>query len=188
MAFITVEDFTAVAETTIFSEPYERCRSAIEQGAIVLAKGRVEAPQNYTEGEEAVPKMIVNDVVLLTDIKGRDRMRRAKNGAPRQQRLNNFGGPAAKPAAPVARPAAPVSPEAKGAVHIRCLSSSQESLEQIRQLIKQNPGPTPVFLHIKNGEGEQVLNLGQGFTVRVTKLLLERLEELLGSEMAWLEE
>jgi len=30
--------------------------------------------------------------------------------------------------------------------------------------------------------------LGQGFTVRVTKLLLERLEELLGSEMAWLEE
>ena len=188
MAFITVEDFTAVAETTIFSEPYERCRSAIEQGAIVLAKGRVEAPQNYTEGEEAVPKMIVNDIVLLTDIKGRDRMRRAKNGAPRQQRLNNFGGPAAKPAAPVARPAAPVSPEPKGTVHIRCLSSSQESLEQIRQLIKQNPGPTPVFLHIKNGEGEQVLNLGQGFTVRVTKLLLERFEELLGREMAWLEE
>jgi len=59
MAFATIEDYTGVLETIIFSEPYEKFREILQVDRLILVSGRL----STREGEAA--KVIVNEVVPL---------------------------------------------------------------------------------------------------------------------------
>jgi len=59
MAFATIEDYTGLLETIIFSEPYEKFREILQVERMILITGRL----STREGEAA--KVIVNEVVPL---------------------------------------------------------------------------------------------------------------------------
>jgi DNA polymerase-3 subunit alpha len=56
MAFVTLEDFTGTVEATVFADLYERSRAAFVQGAVLEARGRVNAR------DEEAPKMVLQSL------------------------------------------------------------------------------------------------------------------------------
>ncbi len=197
MAFATLEDFTAGVEITVFSDTYTGCREALEPGAVVLVKGRVEMASGEEEGEGGMPRMVVNDVALLNDLRGRERLRRRGNPPPKPPtRQSRDGNGAAPPAgrpelSPKGAEGAPgqvaAAPRPTGSLHIRLSTEAAEALAEVKSIIQRNPGRAPVLLHLTAGTHEQTLKLGEDFTVQPTNLLLNRLEAVLGKETVWLE-
>jgi len=190
MAFATLEDFSAGVELTIFADAYSRCRQALEAGAVVLVRGRVETAAPGEEGEEGVPRMVVSDIVLLSDLKGRERLRRRNSLPPRRSR--NGTAEAIPAPSPFARPSALESPaaaagEGRPTVHIRLSSPPAIALEEVKRLLRQYSGPAPVLLHLDCGAGRQTLKLGREFGVQPTEIFVKRLEAVLGEKTVWLE-
>jgi DNA polymerase III subunit alpha len=187
MAFATLEDFTGVLEMTLFADVFTRCGRALESGAIVLAKGRAEAAA-APEGEENEPasaKMVVSDLVLLTDIKGREQIRRRGgngNSRPGPSRMKSPPPPPTKASPP------PAPKPTTGKLHIRMAAPENGTMEEIKRLIRQHAGPAAVLLHLDCGPGKQILRLGPAFRVQPTETLLQSLEQMLGKESAWLEQ
>jgi len=184
MAFATLEDFTGVLEMTLFADVFTRCGKALESGAIVLAKGRAEVTSSTPgeDGETASAKMIVSDLVLLTDIKGREQIRRRGNGNSRPGLNRTKPTPPAAKASPTPAPKPPT-----GKLHIRMAATENCALEEIKRLIRQHAGPAAVLLHLDCGPGSQILKLGPAFRVQPTETLVQSLEQVLGKESAWLE-
>ena len=56
MAFVTIEDLSGTVETTLFSDLYERSRTALLPGSVVEARGRVNVR------DEADPKMVLTAI------------------------------------------------------------------------------------------------------------------------------
>ena len=214
MAFVTLEDFTAAAELTIFADMFERCRSVLELESIVLARGRVEASSRDEENESATVRMVVNDLASITDLKGRERvMQRRGNQAPnrpaqarsaRPERAASAphngqnAGSSARPPAYQAKPPAqphpsPAPPQSAQtavgaeALHIRLRDSAPNRLSEVKRLIQQHAGPVPVILHLDTEAEQRVLRLGAGFAIQPSDTFIGRLEELLGKDAAWLE-
>jgi len=59
MAFVTLEDMKGSVETTVFADLYERSRAALQTGAVVEVRGRV------NQREDAMPKMLLLAVKSL---------------------------------------------------------------------------------------------------------------------------
>jgi len=60
MAFVTLEDFTGRAEVIVFSKCYAKRQDELRRDAAVIVEGKV------STREEAVPKVVVSDVVPLS--------------------------------------------------------------------------------------------------------------------------
>ena len=63
MAFITMEDLYGSLEVVIFPKTYERCRDCVEVDRIVCITGKLDLK------EEGNPKMLADDIKLLSDVK-----------------------------------------------------------------------------------------------------------------------
>jgi DNA polymerase-3 subunit alpha len=189
MAFATLEDFTGTVELTIFADAYERCRQALKPEAIVLVKGRAELGAREEE-KEPTARIVASEVVLLTDIKGRERIRR-RNSNSASSRPTNRPRPSSQESA---SPPAPRSSREAATLHIRLPVSAgnqgeslRASLDEIKQLIRQHSGPTAVLLHLDSGTGQRILKLGPDFNVQPNENLVRELEGLVGKSGAWLE-
>ena len=185
MAFATLEDFTGSVEMTIFADAYERCRQALQVEAIVLARGRVETGGREEEGEEASARVVASEIVLITDVKGRERIRRRNNNpsVPLRPSRERSGGRSESAAAGGSVPPMRTSK----ALHIRLSPSASSRLDEIRQLIREHSGPAAVLLHLDTETGQRTLKLGPDFNVQPTEVLLRRLEALVGKERVWQE-
>jgi DNA polymerase-3 subunit alpha len=56
MAFVTLEDFAGMVEGTVFADLYERNRAALAHGAVIEARGRIQAR------EEDAPKLVLQAI------------------------------------------------------------------------------------------------------------------------------
>ncbi|MBN1458090.1 MAG: DNA polymerase III subunit alpha [Armatimonadetes bacterium] len=203
MAFFTLEDLTGVVEATLLPEPYEKYGHFLTEQAIVVVRGRSEQDDRWRdeqqqaqasggqrvladalcllENEEEVAKLRYNGTV------GNGRRRR--NGrAPRQTRNGrtngNYGqktdGGEARASAAAAVPS--------GRVHILLPSDgAAESMTRLRDLIGTYYGDTEVLLHLRTGEEERRVRLGQDFMVTCDERFTQAVEGLFGEGAVWME-
>lgn len=154
MAFVRLEDLKGKAELTVFPDLYERRASLLQEDNLIYLLGRTEHRQG--QGGQVGS--------------GRD-----------QDRVR---------VQVVVEELYPLE-EAARMLELRLLLPLEEVdesfLERLRALLRASPGETPVILHVKVSsdrpdlEGTQeLIKVGEEFSVRLTSRLLEGLEGLLG--------
>ncbi|HIC96127.1 TPA: DNA polymerase III subunit alpha, partial [Candidatus Bipolaricaulota bacterium] len=154
MAFVRLEDLKGKAELTVFPDLYERRASLLQEDNLIYLLGRTEHRQG--QGGQVGS--------------GRDQD---------QVRVQV-----------VVEELYPLE-EAARMLELRLLLPLEEVdepfLERLRALLRASPGETPVILHVKVssdrpdlGGTQELIKVGEEFSVRLTSRLLEGLEGLLG--------
>ena len=154
MAFVDIEDLYGVMETVVFPNVYERCQEVLNEDEVVVMKGKL----NFKEGE--MPKVLADNVMRIDD--------------PDVQNIGNIRGSYQRNAAePAQRPQ--VQP-----VKVRIPEDREESetLDRIKEVIRDYPGDTPVYIYLKSG---RAIKTGQGSGVWPSVELLSDLGDIVGN-------
>lgn len=158
MVFLQFEDESGTTEVTIRPATYEKCAPLLQDGALLLVRGRTEIRQARRDAEEEgeAPqeqvKVTAEEVVCL------EALANAKNGKP-ELRLPG--------------------------IHIRVQMFQSDFMPQLRDLLLRHRGDQEVYLHLVSPQGETVMHLNESFNVRANRDLEEAVRHLLGQESIW---
>ncbi|MBI3928829.1 MAG: DNA polymerase III subunit alpha [Armatimonadetes bacterium] len=161
MAFLQLEDFSGSIEVSVRPQTYEKVSSLLDEGLLILVRGKVEVRQRQggSEVEEDIPseevKLQAEDVLSLERLADTGRDQNGKG--------------------------------AKPGVHIRVQLFQSDSLPQLRNLLLKYRGGQNVFLHLSSPQGETVMQLSETFTVRPSDEFARDVRSLLGQEALWAE-
>lgn len=158
MVFLQFEDETGTTEVTIRPATYDKCAALLQDGALLLVRGRTEVRQarrdadDDSEAPQEQVKVTAEEIVCLQALAA------AKHGKP-QQRLPG--------------------------VHIRVQMFQSDFMPQLRDILLRHRGDQEVYLHLASPQGETVMHLNETFNVRDTQELKIGVRRLLGQEAIW---
>lgn len=158
MVFLQFEDESGATEVTIRPATYDKCAPLLQDGALLLVRGRTEIRQARKdpeeEGEETQEqvKVTAEEVICLQSLA------QAKRG---------------KEKAPLP------------GIHIRLQMFQSDFMPQLRDLLLRHRGDQEVYLHLVSPQGETVMHLAETFNVRYTDDLTRAVRRLLGQEAIW---
>ncbi len=156
MAFCQLEDLTGVCEVVVFPKLFEAAAPLLVADAHVVVSGRAETgPRAPAGGPGAAPPPA------------------GGGGAESSEEVE-----AADPVAELPRVVADAiwaldDPaldrwRAAATVHVTAADGSRERLGELAAAIAAHPGPTPVVLHLRDGDGEHEVELGERHGVAVS--------------------
>jgi DNA polymerase III subunit alpha len=162
MVFLQFEDESATIEVTVRAHTYEKCAALLQDGALLLVRGRTEirAARRDAEDEGAADapreevKVTAEEVLCLEALA--------------QSSTNKL------------------APRLPG-VHIRVQMFQSDFMPQLRELLLRHRGDQEVYLHLVSPQGETVMALNDAFHVRATDELHTMVRGLLGQEAIWAE-
>ena len=162
MCFLQLEDETGTMEVTLRPAMYEKVSALVNDGALILVKGRTEVRQvgggDEEEGElpQEEVKVTAEDVFPLEALaqgKGQD----------------------------------PAKSEKLPGMHIRLQLFQSDYMPSLRDLLLKYRGQHEVFLHLISPQGETVMHLAESFNVRNSEDFKGHVRQLLGRESVWAE-
>jgi len=160
MVFLQFEDESGTTEVTIRPATYDKCAALLQDGALLLVRGRTEVRQarrdddDDGEGPQEQVKVTAEEVVCL------ESLAKARNGKP-QVKLPG--------------------------VHIRVQMFQSDFMPQLRDILLRHRGDQEVYLHLVSPQGETVMHLNETFNVRDTGDLQAGVRGLLGQGAIWAE-
>jgi len=160
MVFLQFEDETGTTEVTIRPATYEKCSTLLNDGALLLVRGRTEIrqarrdPDDDSEAPQEQVKVTAEEIVCL------EALANAKNGKP-ELRLPG--------------------------IHIRVQMFQSDFMPQLRDLLLRHRGDQEVYLHLVSPQGETVMHLNESFKVKGNEELEQSVRRLLGQEAIWAE-
>jgi len=159
MVFLQFEDETGTTEVTIRPATYDKCAALLQDGALLLVRGRTEIRQARRDPEDEGVDMPQEQVkVTAEEILCLQSLAAAKNG---KAKLRLPG------------------------VHIRVQMFQSDFMPQLRDILLRHRGDQEVYLHLVSPQGETVMHLAETFNVRDTSDLKTGVRRLLGQEAIW---
>ncbi len=200
MAFMEVEDQIERCEVVLFPEVWKRSSQHVGKGALLALRAKV---QQQDEGF----KLLAEDVLPLDEAALGQLVKRSKTkSAPGRSYAASARQAQGKPApvaagtspqqpaaekpspAPVAGPgtSAPDAKRSKGAeqrVFVKITPQAERSpdlLTRLKVLLQEHPGPVQTVLFYE--ESQKLLALSDGYRIKPSPQLFERMEDILGRE------
>ncbi|MFN8612567.1 MAG: DNA polymerase III subunit alpha [Vulcanimicrobiota bacterium] len=159
MVFLQFEDETGTTEVTIRPATYEKCAPLLQDGALLLVRGRSEIRQARRDAEDDGAEAPQEQVkVTAEEILCLQTLAAAKQG---KAKLKLPG------------------------VHIRVQMFQSDFMPQLRDILLRHRGDQEVYLHLVSPQGETVMHLAETFNVRDTNELKTGVRRLLGQEAIW---
>ncbi len=159
MVFLQFEDESGTTEVTVRPAALEKCGHLLEDGALLLVRGRTEVRQARQESEDEVEapreqvKVTAEEIVSLESLASQKRKPQVKLPG----------------------------------VHIRVQMFQSDFMPELRDLLLKYRGDQEVYLHLCSPQGETVMQLAEAFNVRANDELQHRVRGLLGQEAIWAE-
>jgi DNA polymerase-3 subunit alpha len=145
MVFLQFEDETGTTEVTIRPATYDKCAALLQDGALLLVRGRTEirqarrdADDDGADAPQEQVKVTAEEILCLQSLAA------AKNG---KAKLRLPG------------------------VHIRVQMFQSDFMPQLRDILLRHRGDQEVYLHLVSPQGETVMHLAETFNVRDTNEL-----------------
>ena len=160
MVFLQFEDETGTTEVTVRPATYEKCSALLQDGALLLVRGRTEIRQARRESDEDGEENQEQVKVTAEEVVCLEALAKAKNGQPK---LRLPG------------------------VHIRVQMFQSDFMPALRDLLLHHRGHQEVYLHLVSPQGETVMHLAETFNVRLNQELETGVTRLLGQSSLWSE-
>jgi len=164
MAFASLEDLTGVCDLVIFPRVFQRAEELLHPDQVVVVRGRVEVGSRGS-ARASSPKQSWDPQIADGEVPSEE-VEEAKVIA---EEIFSLDSPEL------------AEWEASEIVHLTSLTSSDEQLGALADIIRNNPGSTPVVLHLRDSEGMHEIDLGEGHRVSPGEELEGQVAALLGS-------
>ena len=166
MAYVQIEDMTAMTEMIVFPKVLNECAAAIKEGNIIRIEGRVSVR------EDEAPKIICDSARVPGDNeKPAERSQRVER---RREEGNQVS----------VRSSAPQTENKPGknirpGLYLKCSSLECAEFEQAKKLLRVFDGPTPVYVYCAQGG---LMCAPRELWVDVNTVLLRELSNILGED------
>ncbi len=161
MMFLTLEGLGKHLETVVFPSTYEKYRGNINEGGVVVVKGKIDRKGARSDDGNEVKllcdwiKPLAEAVPVSAQQRKQTEQGRLVNGP-----VQSAGNEQPEPAPPdIAAPARTVF------IEVDATGCGEQSLRRIKQVIEENRGRQPVVLKLTGGNGVRRVELGEGYTV-----------------------
>ncbi|MBE6759142.1 MAG: DNA polymerase III subunit alpha [Ruminococcaceae bacterium] len=145
MAYVQIEDMTAMTEMLIFPRTLDECAAIIKPGNIVRIEGRVSVR------EDEAPKIICDSVRIPgEDEQPADRRQFGSHRRETAQPEAEQGREGQTPTAP-AQHQKPAGKNVRPGLYLKCASLDCPELEQAKKLLRVFDGLTPVYVYCAQG-------------------------------------
>lgn len=183
-AFFVLEDWEDKVDVVVFASVYEKCGGFLKKDALVKVQGRVDKreggaafgePRSQRDEETEQVKLIANEIKLLEGL--------AQAGGDSSELHLAISAALGEPRPP-SLPSLARTSGGKSGQEDAFLDASV----QAKKALLGFPGQTPVFIHLRNGGEQKVLQLSEKFLVRRDPKLVDALKDMLGFENVWTQE
>jgi len=161
MMFLTLEGLGKYLETVVFPDAYEKYRGNINEGGVVVVKGKIDRKGARNDDSNEV-KLLCDWIKPLAESAPVSEQQRKQTEQGRQA-----GGPAQSAGDQQPEPAPlDISTSARTVfIEVDATDCGEQSLRRIKQVIEDNRGRQPVVLKLTGGNGARRVELGEGYTV-----------------------
>lgn len=198
MLFVTLEDLTGEVDVVVLSTVYEKCGRDIEDDAIVLVHGKTDFGRGGSRrrngngrkegngGEEAEATEVVK--VIAEKIVRVDPPRQMAAGDPSHASLAQVSIPLQEEELEVLGEKAVPPLSTIRTVHLGMSSqlANPNTLDSLKALLQQHPGPHDVRLHLDDGHKVTELSLGP-LRVDFTIPFQKSVQRILGEAAVWVD-
>jgi len=161
MMFLTLEGLGKHLETVVFPDAYEKYRGNINEGGVVVVKGKIDRKGARNDDSNEV-KLLCDWIKPLAESVPVSKQQRKQT---EQGRLGNRPTPSEGEQQPEPAPLDISTPAPTVFIEVDATDCGEESLRRIKQVIEENRGRQPVVLKLIGGNGARRVELGEGYTV-----------------------
>ncbi len=161
MMFLTLEGLGKHLETVVFPDAYEKYRDNINEGGVVVVKGKID--RKGARGDDS------NEVKLLCDwikpLAEATPVSEQQRKQIEQGRLEASSAQSEINKQPEPAPLDISTPARTVFIEVDATDCGEQSLRRIKQVIEENRGRQSVVLKLTGGNGARRVELGEGYTV-----------------------
>ncbi len=161
MMFLTLQGLGKHLEIVVFPNIYEKYRNNINEGEVVVVKGKVDRKGARSDDGGEV-KLLCDWLKPLAEATPVSEQQRRQT---EQGRLENRPTPSEGEQQPEPAPLDISTPAPTVFIEVDATDCSEESLRRVKQIIQENRGRQPVVLKLTGANGARRVELGEGYTV-----------------------